>query len=75
MASWLAREAARAFEELPRTSPLLGTSEFIEDHDEDPGLWVLGSSRPAQRDAGTLTLTVARASPAPTRRLKPFIVR
>ena len=56
MASWLSREAARAFEELPRVSPLLGTSDFIEGDDEDSAFWVLGPSRPVQREAGALTL-------------------
>lgn len=46
VASWLAREAARAQEVNPRHQPVLGTSEVFEYESEDDALfWVLGSSR------------------------------
>lgn len=75
VASWLAREAARAFEEQPRVGLTAGASEFYEN-EEDDRFWVLGSARPPVPTVDAVTpppvLGLGRVERP---RVRPFIVR
>jgi hypothetical protein len=77
VASWLAREAARAAEERPRLGPVLGVSEVYEDDEEDAALWVLGprAARPLLAHEVPRTIPGAGITrPLEPRRARPFIV-
>jgi len=70
MAAWLAREAAREDESAPVLSPSPGLSEFWNEA-EDEACWVLGPSRPKNRELGT---TIPSMVPRPERKRRPWIV-
>lgn len=76
VASWLAREAARAFEDLPRVGMTLGSSEFCESDEEDP-FWVIGPTQPRPRTADEVSRAPGLLGLGRTERPRPrpYIVR
>lgn len=75
VASWLAREAARAFEEQPTARPFLGTSDSTLDTDEeDPAFWVLGGNGHPALDRDRTPYSVQDQAPTRRRRVPPYVV-
>ncbi len=76
VASWLAREAAREYEERPRVLPFPQPGEYDEDEDYATHYWVLGpgQGRPLLAEDRVQATPVRRPEP-PRRPKPPFIIR